>query len=155
MEQDTPLNENYCIKCQDPKSKEEKMTTVKDGIEKVIEFSFCTNNQTLKEFLEERRGTDKIKIHRECQRTIYYKLNRRPPLLRDQCTPPKVSTRRDTVNFEWTRDCFFVENLAKLITIILITLIGNWSEHFQCGTKLSIYVKNEKINSQKKYTKNF
>ena len=47
------------------KIKEEKITTVKDGIEKVIEFSFCTNNQTLKEFLEEKRGTDKIKIHRE------------------------------------------------------------------------------------------
>ena len=100
MEQDTPLNENYCIKCQDPKSKEEKMTTVKDGIEKVIEFSFCINNQTLKEFLKERRGTDKIKIHGEYQRAIYNALKRSPPLLTDQCTPPKVSTRRDAVNFE-------------------------------------------------------
>ena len=55
MEQDTTLNKNYCIKCQDPKSKEEKMTTVKYSIEKVIEFSFRINNPTLKEFLEERR----------------------------------------------------------------------------------------------------
>ena len=44
MEQDTPLNKNYCIKCQAPKSKGEKMTTVKNVIEKVIEFSFRTNN---------------------------------------------------------------------------------------------------------------
>ena len=52
------------------------MTTVKDGIEEVIEFSFHTNNRTLAEFLEERRGTDQIKIHRECQRTIYNVLKR-------------------------------------------------------------------------------
>ena len=36
MEQDTSLNGNYWIKCQDPKSKEEKMMTVKDGIKKVV-----------------------------------------------------------------------------------------------------------------------
>ena len=153
MEQDTPLNKNYCIKCQHLKSKEEKMTTVKDGIEKVIEFSFCTNNQTLEEFLEERRGTDKVKIHRECQRTIYNTLKRRSPNLTDQCTLLKVSTRRNTVNFEWKRDCFFAKNLAK--TIILIALISDRSENCQCGTKLSSYVKNEKINNQKKCTKNF
>ena len=58
MEQATQLNENYCIKCQDLKSKDEKTTIVKDGIEKIIEFSCRTNNQTLKDFLEERRGTD-------------------------------------------------------------------------------------------------
>ena len=52
------------------------MTTVKDGIEEVIEFSFHTNNRTLTEFLEERRGTDQIKIHRECQRTTYNVLKR-------------------------------------------------------------------------------
>ena len=66
------------------------MTTVKDVTEKVIEFSFCTNNQTLNEFLEERRGTDQIKIHRECQRTIFNALKRRSLLLTDQCTPPEV-----------------------------------------------------------------
>ena len=71
MEQNTPLNESYYIKYQDPKLKGEKVTTDKDAVKKVNEFSRPTNNQTLKEFLEERRGTDQIKIHRECQRTIY------------------------------------------------------------------------------------
>ena len=104
MEQDTQLNENYRIKCKEQKSKEEKMTTLKDGTGKVIEFSFRTNNQILKEFLEERRVTVKIKIHRECQRTIYKALKRRSLLLTGQCTPPKVSKRRDAVNFEWKRD---------------------------------------------------
>ena len=46
-------------------------TTVKRDIEKVLEFSCCVNNQTLKEFLEERRGNDRIKIHHESQRIIY------------------------------------------------------------------------------------
>ena len=55
MEQDTQLDENYHIKCKEQKSKEEKMTTLKDGTGKVIEFSFRTNNQIPKEFLEERR----------------------------------------------------------------------------------------------------
>ena len=35
MEQNTPLNESYCIKCQDPKLKGKKVTTDKDGIKKV------------------------------------------------------------------------------------------------------------------------
>ena len=50
---------------------------------------------------------------------------------------------------------FFVTNSAKLISIILIALIGDKLEQCQCGTKLSIYVKNEKINIPKKYTKIF
>ena len=114
MEQETQLNENYCIKCQDPNSKDEKMTIVKDGIEKIIEFSCRTNNQTLKDFLEERRGTDQIKIHRDCQRTIYNALKRKSQLLKDQFTPPEVPTRRDSFNFEWKRDCFFCDKPCKV-----------------------------------------
>ena len=84
------------------------MATVKDGIKKVIDFSCRANNETLKKFPEERRGIDRIKICRECEKTIYNVLKQKSSLLTDQCTPPKVSTRRDTVNFEWKRGCFFV-----------------------------------------------
>lgn len=90
MEQETPSNGNFWIKCQDPKSTDEKFITVKDGIEKVIEFSFRTNNQTLKDFLDEKGETDKIKMHHKCQSTIYNALKKRSPLLTDHCTPPKV-----------------------------------------------------------------
>ena len=47
-------------------------------------------------------------------------------------------------------DCFlFVKNLTKLISVIMIALIEDKSEYSQCGAKLSIYVKNENINTQK------
>ena len=95
-----------------------------------------------------------IKIHRECQRAIYNALKRRSTLLTDKGTPPKVSTRRDTVNFEWKRGCFLCDKPYKIDKHHPDRI--DWkSEHCQFGTKLSIYVKNKKINSQKKYTKNF
>ena len=37
------------------------------------------------------------------------RLKLRSPLLADQCTPPKVSTRRDAVNFEWKREQWEME----------------------------------------------
>ena len=80
----------FLTKMSRPKINRRKFITVKDGIEKVIEFSFRTNNQTLKDFLDERGGTDKIKMHHKCQRTIYNALKKRSPLLTDHCTPPKV-----------------------------------------------------------------
>ena len=47
-------------------------------------------------------------------------------------------------------DCFlFVKNLTKLLSVIMIALIEDKSEYSQCEAKLSIYVKNENINTQK------
>ena len=108
MEQNKPLDENLCIKCQLQISNEDKLTTVKGGIEALIEYSNCTNNQALKTFLEERRGTDRVKIHRDCQKKISNVLKRKPTSSLDEAKPTKVKTRRESVSFEWKRDCFFL-----------------------------------------------
>ena len=71
-------------------------------------------------------------------------------MLTDQCTPPKSSSRRDAVNFEWRRLFFVCEKSYKVDKrFIMIALIEDKSEYSQCGAKLLIYVKNENINTQK------
>jgi len=114
-EENIDFEEGLCVKCQDPNSKDEKMTIVKDSIEKLLEFCERTGNNSLKIFLQERKGTDRIKIHRRCQKDVYNNLKRKSWNLADQVDGPSKSAKRlERTAFQWKRDCFFCEKACKI-----------------------------------------
>ena len=110
--QNATLNQDLCVKCQEANLPDEKLSTVSDGIAKLIEYSNRIGDKQLRSSLEERVSTDVVKIHRQCQRDVYNTLKRKS--LEPACSPTeRKGPRRESVNFQWSRDCFYCGKECK------------------------------------------
>ena len=97
------VSELCCVKCREPESRNEDLRVVKNGVEKLIE---STNNDRMKEYLQDRVSTNSIiRIHKECQKDIYNELKRKSKMdVHEESKVPKVVTRSSINSFNWTEN---------------------------------------------------
>lgn len=106
------LHELCCIKCKDPASQFEDLTVVKKGLEKLIEYSKSTNNDQLTNLLLDRKANGTIvRIHRECQKSVYNERKRKSsePIERSTKIKKDAARRSENSKFDWKRLCMFCE----------------------------------------------
>lgn len=103
------FDEDCCIKCHDPESKNENLATVTTGLDKLIQYSDFLQDDQLKLFLVKRRSTNGVvKIHRACQKAIHNDLKRKGTRPRTKLAKiPKVVTRSNVTDFDWIENCLY------------------------------------------------
>ena len=106
------LHDLCCIKCRDPILRHEKLTTVEKGLDKLIDY-FKTIEEDMVGMLLKRQESGKvIRIHRDCQKSIYNELKRKPTLSGEEIQrklQKLVGRRSKQAQFNWKKQCMFCE----------------------------------------------